>query len=303
MLNGKSSSGRTKSIPKVGERVLILGGTSGIGRTMARRYAERGARVCVVGRREALLDEVVEECRRAANSSAVETGIVGLRGDFTNAGDMVRVRAELLTRWGGLDTLVVSAGVSALQPLLAVAGADCKGSALTPMHTTLEGIQKTSDVSLAAIKGNYTGPLIAAVTFIPTLSATSKSPSIALINTLASIIPAPTRSLYASTKGAGLILYQSLAIEHPQITFTHFMPATVEGDFRASAVDSGPVREKDPNKHGLKREDVARRCIEAVDRKEKTVFMPRFMRIGHLLYWLIPSYVEKKASLKYNFES
>jgi short-subunit dehydrogenase len=81
------------------------------------------------------------------------------------------------------------------------------------------------------------------------------------------------------------------------------MPATVEGDFRASAVDSGPVREKDPNKHGLKREDVARRCIEAVDRKEKTVFMPRFMRIGHLLYWLIPSYVEKKASLKYNFES
>jgi hypothetical protein len=154
---------------------------------MARRYAERGARVCVVGRREALLDEVVEECRRAANSSAVETGIVGLRGDFTNAGDMVRVRAELLTRtflrcpsmrdidrhshlvyigWGGLDTLVVSAGVSALQPLLAVAGADCKGSALTPMHTTLEGIQKTSDVSLAAIKGNYTGPLIAAVTFV-----------------------------------------------------------------------------------------------------------------------------------------
>ena len=154
---------------------------------MARRYAERGARVCVVGRREALLDEVVDECRRAANSSAVETNIVGLRGDFTDAGDMVRVRAELLTRtflcclsmhdtdryshllyigWGGLDTLVISAGVSALQPLLAVAGADCKGSALTPMHTTLEGIQKTSDISLAAIKGNYTGPLIAAVTFV-----------------------------------------------------------------------------------------------------------------------------------------
>lgn len=138
---------------------------------------------------------------------------------------------------------------------------------------------------------------------IPMLSNTSKSPSIVLVNSLASIIPAPTRALYASTKAASLVLYQALSIEHPNINFTFFMPSTVEGDFRASAVDSGPVREKDPNAHGLKREDVARRCIHAVDNGENAVFMPEMMRYAHLLYWIVPSFIERMASKKYNFST
>lgn len=133
------------------------------------------------------------------------------------------------------------------------------------------------------------------------LSNTSKAPSIVLVNSLASIIPAPTRTIYASTKASSLVLYQALSIEHPSIRFTFFMPSTVEGDFRASAVDSGPVREKDPNAHGLKREDVARRCIQAADNGEKAVFMPETMRYAHLLYWIVPSFIERMASRKYNF--
>ncbi|KAH6880848.1 hypothetical protein BKA70DRAFT_1073809, partial [Coprinopsis sp. MPI-PUGE-AT-0042] len=124
---------------------------------------------------------------------------------------------------------------------------------------------------------------------------------ILLVNSLASVIPAPTRTLYASTKSASLLLYQALSIEHSDIAFTHILPSTVEGDFRASAVDSGPVREKDPNKHGLKREDVARACIQAVDRGEKNVFVPKAMWWGHLLYWIVPGFVEKKAMKKYDF--
>ncbi|KAJ2937080.1 hypothetical protein H1R20_g3, partial [Candolleomyces eurysporus] len=300
---------RPQKVPKNGERVLVLGGTSGIGQSIARQYAERGARVCVVGRRQELAEEVEGECRRAAaagggsTESENENDIFAVQGDFSVVEDMVRVRALLLTRWGGLDTLIVAAGVSALQPLLAVAGADCKGTDLTPMHTTAEGIQNASDVASLAIKGNYIGPLVGAVTFIPLLSSTSGSPSILLINSVASLIPAPTRTLYASTKSASLVLYQALSIEHPQITFTHVLPATVEGNFRASAVDSGPVREEDPNKFGLKREDVAKRCIEAVDKREKHVFMPRLMRFAHLLYWIWPSFIEGKARKKYNFEA
>jgi len=107
--------------------------------------------------------------------------------------------------------------------------------------------------------------------------------------------------LYASTKAASLLLYQSLAIEHPGIRFSLVMPSTVEGDFRASAVDGGPVREKDPNKNGLKREAVAQRCIQAVDNNEKTVFIPGYMRLAHLLYWLVPRIIERQARTKYNF--
>jgi hypothetical protein len=83
------------------------------------------------------------------------------------------------------------------------------------------------------------------------------------------------------------------------------MPSTVEGDFRASAVDAGPLKalDSDSNKHGLKREFVAKRCIEAIDKGEKTVFIPEAMRFAHLLYWVLPSLVEWRARRKYNFSA
>lgn len=115
------------------------------------------------------------------------------------------------------------------------------------------------------------------------------------------MIPAPTRALYSASKGASLLLYQSLAIEHPEVAFSFILPGTIEGDFRKSAVDGGATREADPNKHGIKREDVARRCIKAVDKGERTIFMAFIYKIGHILYWDWPSFVENQARKKYNY--
>lgn len=136
---------------------------------------------------------------------------------------------------------------------------------------------------------------------IPTLSATSPAPSILLLSSLAAAVPAPTRSLYASSKVAALQLYRALAIEHPAITFTSVLPSTVEGGFRASAVDGGTPREDDPETHGLKRETVARRCVRAVDEGARTVYMPSFYTFAQAMYWLVPSFVEWRARVKYNF--
>ncbi|KAF5376862.1 hypothetical protein D9615_007287 [Tricholomella constricta] len=300
-------SRRVLKVAKIDERVLVLGASSGIGRSIANLYAERGARVCVVGRRRDKIEEVAEECRaRGTLSSAYgPTRIIGVAADFADVEDMVRLRDTLETEWQGVDTVIVAAGVSALQPLMAIAGleAHSNGSKFTPSKASKEGIQKAVDITAAATRGNYVGPLIAAITFIPLLTTSSVAPSILLVSSLAALIPAPTRTLYASTKAASLVLYQALSIEHPTVNFTFFTPSTVDGDFRASAVDAGPVREADPNKHGLKKEDVALRCIEAVDTYEKTVFMPGVMRFGHLLYWIWPAFVEWRARKKYNFSA
>ncbi|KAF8654630.1 hypothetical protein AX16_003511 [Volvariella volvacea WC 439] len=291
---------RTNKIPKHDERVLVLGATSGIGRSIAVEYAKRGARVCIVGRRKDKVDEVIEECR-SASTGANGVRMLGIPGDFSSAEDMIRVRDAIEREWNGVDTMIVAAGVSALRPLLSVAGVEVAGNTFSPSEASKEGIQHTVDVANAALKGNYIGPLVSAVTFIPLLSQTSKSPSILLLSSLASVIPAPTRSVYASTKSSSLLLYQSLSIEHPTIKFTHILPSTVEGDFRASAVDSGPVREANPNQHGLKREAVAKRCVKAVDQGEKLVFMPATMKVGMWLYWVWPAFVEWRARVKYNF--
>lgn len=185
---------------------------------------------------------------------------------------------------------------------------------------TSSGIQNAVNIAHRASEGNLTGPLTAALTFvrlylirklhsvnlclqIPMLTRTSASPSVLLVSSVAAIIPAPTRGLYCSTKASSLLLYQALAIEHPNIAFSFVLPATIEGNFRASAVDAGPVREADPNKHGLRTSYVARRCIQAVDRGVRgNIVLPWFpYALAHWLYWLWPSFIEQQARKKYNF--
>ena len=88
-----------------GTRALVTGGTSGIGRATALRFAAEGARVAVTGRRRERLAEVVAAIRAAGGEAhAVEV-------DHTIADDNARAVAEVTAALGGLDTLVNAAGV------------------------------------------------------------------------------------------------------------------------------------------------------------------------------------------------
>ncbi|OSX57834.1 hypothetical protein POSPLADRAFT_1156151 [Postia placenta MAD-698-R-SB12] len=295
---------RAAKVARTDERVLILGGSSGIGRAIAREYATRGARVCLVARREEELRRVVDECAALCPEKSSHEGerVISVVADFTNVDDMVTVRGVVEHKWQGIDTLMVSAGASALRPLMEVAGLERLGTSFTPPQANVEGLRRAVEVANAAARINYTGPLVSAATFLPLLQSNSPAPAILLISSLGAVVPAPTRSIYASTKSASLVLYECLAIEHPAVAFSFAILATVQGDFRASAVDAGPVRESDPNRHGLLPEDVAQRCVRAVDTGEKFFWMPYlYSRLGHALYWIVPSFVEWRAGVKYKF--
>lgn len=92
---------RSAKLPHNYERVLILGASSGIGRSIAHLYAARGARVCIVGRRAEQLQEVVEECQQLsakAGHAEYQAGgrrIISVAADFTNVDEMVSVRTAL----------------------------------------------------------------------------------------------------------------------------------------------------------------------------------------------------------------
>ncbi|KAI0435625.1 short-chain dehydrogenase [Xylaria telfairii] len=286
----KTRNHRSRRLQPTKERVLILGASSGLGRTLAQRYAERGAKVCIVARRSEPLAELARECG---------DGCLPFVADFTEAVDMGKLRELLLRQWGGLDTLHVCAGVSAVQPVMALTGA--KSGTDDP---DAAGVQCAAEIAGQAAQGNFLGPLIAAMTFIPTLKRTSASPAILLVSSVAAIVPAPTRALYAATKAASLLLFQSLAIEHPEIAFTCVLPATIEGNFRSSAVDADPSEKIDEtNKRGLKLEYVAGRCAEAVDQGLRGSIVIPWMpyAIAHHLYYIWPSFIEKQARKKYNF--
>ena len=78
---------------------MVLGASNGIGRSIALQYAERGAQVCIVGRREALVNEVVAECHNIRNALLLSdkyeqenSSIFGVAADFANVDDMIRTR-------------------------------------------------------------------------------------------------------------------------------------------------------------------------------------------------------------------
>src|SRR5262245_51041971 len=86
--------------------VLITGGSSSIGSATALRLAGHGARVVVVARNQAALDEVVESAHRLGAE------VLAVPGDVTQADPCRRAVEAAVARFGRLDVLICSAGLS-----------------------------------------------------------------------------------------------------------------------------------------------------------------------------------------------
>ena len=87
------------------KRVLVTGGTPGIGAATAQAFVEAGARVVISGRDQARADELLQDCRSAPGS----IGFVA--GDITARKTCDRIVADSVDRLGGLDIVVNEAGV------------------------------------------------------------------------------------------------------------------------------------------------------------------------------------------------
>ena len=97
-------------------KVVILGGTRGIGRAVARRLAERGDRVHLLGRDA---DELARcaadlQARMPGGTDAVTTSLCDLERPESFEPAIASAGAAL----GGFDTAVVTAGMFAAQPQL-----------------------------------------------------------------------------------------------------------------------------------------------------------------------------------------
>ncbi|RYG45982.1 SDR family NAD(P)-dependent oxidoreductase [bacterium] len=90
-----------------GNTLLITGGTSGIGRALAEAFHGLGNRVIVAGRRQSLLDEIVEK----------NPGMVGIPVDLDDAAAVDAFAADVRTRFPDLNVLINNAGISRREDL------------------------------------------------------------------------------------------------------------------------------------------------------------------------------------------
>lgn len=91
-----------------GKAVIVTGGTTGIGRAIARLLATQGARVFIFGRHDTELNEALGEIRGASGNP----DIYGITADSSRTEDVRRVFQEADQRLGGLDILVNNAAIS-----------------------------------------------------------------------------------------------------------------------------------------------------------------------------------------------
>lgn len=86
-----------------GKTALITGGATGIGFASARAFRENGARVAIMGKSQAKLDQAQAE---------LGGDVVTICGDVTSLNDLAQTRTKLEGAFGTLDILFANAGVA-----------------------------------------------------------------------------------------------------------------------------------------------------------------------------------------------
>lgn len=91
--------------------VVITGGSDGIGLATAKHFAAEGAHVYVTGRRQAPLEEAVQD---------IGSGAVGVQGDVAQPVDLDRLYERVQRDHGRVDVVFANAGISESAPLGAI---------------------------------------------------------------------------------------------------------------------------------------------------------------------------------------
>jgi len=91
--------------------VLITGATRGLGENLARQFAARGYRLALTGRNQADLDHLGSELAGQAADIVLQTL------DVSDYGAIAGALENCATRLGGLDIVVVNAGVAISTPV------------------------------------------------------------------------------------------------------------------------------------------------------------------------------------------
>jgi NAD(P)-dependent dehydrogenase (short-subunit alcohol dehydrogenase family) len=169
--------------PLHNKAILITGGSSGIGRAAAVRFAALGARLALVARTVGPLEQTVAELH-AAGADAV-----ALPADVADAEQCRRAVEAAVTRFGGLDVLLCSAGVS-----MRAAFADSDLAALEQVFRI-----------------NYFGTLYCTHYALPHI--VRRRGSLVAVTSLTGKRGTPYYAVYGSSKFAIQGLYQSLRLE------------------------------------------------------------------------------------------
>ncbi|HMD42720.1 MAG TPA: SDR family oxidoreductase [Candidatus Acidoferrum sp.] len=125
-----------------GKTAVVLGGTSGLGHTIALGLADAGADVVVSARRQALVDKTASELEAKGRKT------LRVRADVRDRESLFKMRESILNAFATVDILVNAAGVTRKVPTLEMKEEDWNDILETNLTGTLRGCQVFGEVML-----------------------------------------------------------------------------------------------------------------------------------------------------------
>jgi 3-oxoacyl-[acyl-carrier protein] reductase len=190
--------------PITGRAVLVTGGTKGIGKGIARVFAQAGAHVAVSGRDPEAGAATVAELE-ADGGRAIFVG-----ADVSDGAQIERMVTEAVEQLGGLDVLCTNAGIF-------------------PKANLAEMTERDFDEIFAT---NVKGTMLAATAAIPALTRSGHGRIIITSSITGPITGDPGWSHYGATKAAQLGFMRTAAIELAAlgITVNAVLPGNIESE-------------------------------------------------------------------------
>ncbi|RRU98421.1 SDR family oxidoreductase [Stutzerimonas xanthomarina] len=164
--------------------VVITGGCAGIGRALAVRMAQAGARLVIFDLHQDALDGLVQHLADHHNADAL-----GLCCDVSDAEAVQRAIALVVERYGGIDVLVNNVGITHRSPVA---------------NTSLAVFERVMAV-------NFYGALHCTQAALPSLI--SRGGQIIVLSSLSQYSPVPNRAAYNASKHALHGLFETLRCE------------------------------------------------------------------------------------------
>jgi NADP-dependent 3-hydroxy acid dehydrogenase YdfG len=236
-MNSSSEPPTTEeATPIEGLRVLISGGTTGIGRACVLALARRGAHVFTFGRHEPELREVLKEAGGR---------VAGVTADAAKVADIERVFEEADKALGGLDVYVSNAALSA-EGLSDMKTEDWR----YVLETNLSGYLCSTKAAIEIMKKQKQGKII-------------------LIGSMSASVREGGSSVYVATKSAIQGLAEALRkeVNEDGIHVCLIEPGAVNTDMQP---DPEAEKEKQVREHKmLKPEDIANSVLHLLTQPDR----------------------------------
>jgi NAD(P)-dependent dehydrogenase (short-subunit alcohol dehydrogenase family) len=172
----------TKSLD--GRVAVVTGASRGLGRAMALELGAAGAKLALVGRDQAKLDETAAEAAKAGAEAAV------FLADVTSETQVRALEQGVRQRYGRVDILINNAGMNIRKPL----------------------VEYTLDEWNTVLDTNLTSVFLVCRSFIPMMQGRGYG-RILNLTSIMSHVSLPGRSAYSASKAALLGVTRALAQE------------------------------------------------------------------------------------------